>query len=69
MPQRINDYEKFAVHIKGMETPVVDPMGVQGYGGLGYAVASGGNDHSHSTEAQVTVVKARAVGWYIQRIC
>lgn len=35
MPQRINDYEKFAVHIKGMETPVVDPMGVQGYGGLG----------------------------------
>lgn len=32
----------------------------------GSAVASGGNNHSHSTEAQVTAVKARAVGGYIR---
>lgn len=45
MSQRIKGSEKFAIHIKGLETPAVDPRGVQGYGGLGYAVASRGGDH------------------------
>ena len=51
MSQRIKGSEKFAIHIKGMETPAVDPRGVQGYGGLGYAVASRGGDHLRALAA------------------
>jgi len=51
MAQRIKGSEKFAIHIKGLETPAVDPRGVQGYGGLGYAVASRGGDHLRALAA------------------
>ncbi|MEM2896291.1 MAG: aldehyde ferredoxin oxidoreductase family protein [Candidatus Bathyarchaeia archaeon] len=43
--------EEFAVHIKGMETPAVDPRAVSGYGALGYAVASRGGDHLRALAA------------------
>jgi len=51
MSERIKGSEKFAIHIKGMETPAVDPRAVQGYGGLGYAVASRGGDHLRALAA------------------
>lgn len=51
MSQRIKGSGKFAIHIKGLETPAVDPRGMQGYGGLGYAVASRGGDHLRALAA------------------
>jgi len=51
MSERIAGSENFAIHIKGLDTPAVDPRGMMAYGGLGYAVASRGGDHLRALAA------------------
>lgn len=51
MSEKIPGSEKFAIHIKGLDTPAVDPRGMMAYGGLGYAVASRGGDHLRALAA------------------